>query len=82
MPLKIFILSLKDKDSSLSNKRKVEHMLIKYSGVKISLGESINIITAVSIGKDVEVLFNSDRILEIEGAFLKYSVLVSPKLKQ
>ena len=81
MPLKIFILSLKDKDTSLSNKRKVEHMLIKYSGIKISLGNAINIITAVSVGKEMEVLFNSDRFEEIETAFQKWSVVVAPKVK-
>lgn len=82
MPLKLYIIKLQTPSSGLAQKRTVEHLFVKYSGVKITLSEAINIITSVSVGNEVEVLFNSDKLAEIEKAFLKHSIVVIPKAKE
>ncbi|MDC0230625.1 hypothetical protein OAK19_01535 [Aureispira] len=79
MPLKIYLLKLKEEDTKLKNQRKVEHLLVKYSGVRISLIESINVISNVVAGREMEVLFNTTKIQGIQKDFLKHSVVVSPK---
>lgn len=79
MPLKIFIIRLKDKETGLAQKRTVEHLFVKHSGVKITLPEAIQIITSVSVGNEVEVLLNSDKLAVIEEAFLKHGIVVGPK---
>lgn len=79
MPLKVYLLELKDKESPLEQKRRIEHLLVKYSGVRISLKDAVNSMNIVATGKAAEVLFNSDKITEIENAFFKYAVLVSAK---
>ncbi|MCH2022517.1 MAG: hypothetical protein MK207_08580 [Saprospiraceae bacterium] len=79
MALKIYLLKLKEKDTVLKNKRNVEHLYVKYSGVRISLRESIDLISSVVLGREMEVLFNTNKIQEIENAFLKHNVIVCPK---
>lgn len=80
MPLKLFTLKLEDIKIQPDNKRKVEHLLIKYSGIRISLKEAIDSINTVIVGDTAEVLFHSDKIAEIETAFLKHAILVQPKV--
>ena len=79
MALKIYLLKLKEEDTILKNKRNVEHLYVKYSGVRISLRESIDVISSVVAGREMEVLFNTNRIQEIEKAFLKHFVVVRSK---
>ena len=79
MPLKIYLLKLKEKDTVLKNKRNVEHLFVKYSGVRISLRESIDVISSVVSGREIEVLFNTNNIQEIQNQFMKHNVIVCPK---
>lgn len=81
MPLKVYTLQLKNEDTVFSNQRKIEHLLVKYSGIKISLNEAIVVINSVRVGRETEVLFNSDKLPVIEAAFEKYDVVVLPKIK-
>jgi hypothetical protein len=67
---------LKDGCQTIDKKRKVEHLLIKYSAVKISLGTSIDFISAVQAGQPTEVLFNSNQIESIRAAFQQHQLLV------
>lgn len=79
MAMKIYNLRLSNTCQILEKKRKVEHLLIKYSAVKISLGTSIDLISAVEAGQASEVLFNSHQIESITTAFGLHQVLVEPK---
>lgn len=80
MALKIYCLKLLEEHHSLPKKRKVEHLLVKYSGVKISLGTSIDMISSVEAGKVTEVLFRSQQLDTIQSEFSKYGIEVSPKV--
>lgn len=80
MALKIYLLQLLNDNQPLEKKRKVEHLLVKYSGVKISLGISIDMISSVETGQATEVLFNSTQIKTIQSEFSKYGIEVSPKI--
>lgn len=79
MALKIFLLKLKEENSTFVNKRKTEHLYRKYAGIKISLENAIDVITSVGAGKTVEVLFNTNNLAKIETEFLKHSIVITPK---
>jgi len=79
MALKIFLLKLKEENSTFANKRKTEHLYRKHAGIKISLGDAIDVITAVGAGKTVEVLFNTNNLAKIEADFLNHSIVILPK---
>ena len=80
MALKVFILKLKDKAIQPSNKRKVEHLLVKHSGIKIGLKEAILAIDLVVENKEAQVLFNADKVDRIQAAFDQYGIEITPSI--